>query len=196
MQDNGPGISTADQGKIFEEFQQADNSATKKKGGTGLGLSISRRIVEMHGGKLWVESELGKGSVFSVHAADPGGAAGQAMKARGRKAKAKPRKAPRRAPAPRAFAARASPGATADARSSAQLAEALEQQAATAECWKSSRARPAILSRCSQPMLENATRLCEAKFGVLYLYEGDRFRTRRASQRARALRRARRSASR
>jgi signal transduction histidine kinase len=64
VQDNGPGISVADQGKIFEEFQQADNSATKKKGGTGLGLSISRRIVEMHGGKLWVESELGKGSVF------------------------------------------------------------------------------------------------------------------------------------
>ncbi|MEA3059457.1 MAG: hypothetical protein QOE50_869, partial [Sphingomonadales bacterium] len=65
VQDNGPGISQADQGKIFEEFQQADNSATKKKGGTGLGLSISRRIVELHGGKLWVESELGKGSVFS-----------------------------------------------------------------------------------------------------------------------------------
>ena len=65
VKDNGPGISTADQGKIFEEFQQADNSATKKKGGTGLGLSISRRIVELHGGKLWVESELGKGSVFS-----------------------------------------------------------------------------------------------------------------------------------
>jgi signal transduction histidine kinase len=64
VQDNGPGISKADQGKIFEEFQQADNSATKKKGGTGLGLSISRRIVEMHGGKLWVESEVGKGSVF------------------------------------------------------------------------------------------------------------------------------------
>jgi signal transduction histidine kinase len=65
VQDNGPGISKADQGKIFEEFQQADNSATKKKGGTGLGLSISRRIVELHGGKLWVESEPGKGSVFS-----------------------------------------------------------------------------------------------------------------------------------
>jgi signal transduction histidine kinase len=64
VQDNGPGISKADQGKIFEEFQQADNSATKKKGGTGLGLSISRRIVEMHGGKLWVESEVGHGSVF------------------------------------------------------------------------------------------------------------------------------------
>jgi signal transduction histidine kinase len=65
VRDTGPGISEADQGKIFEEFQQADNSATKKKGGTGLGLSISRRIVEMHGGKLWVESEIGKGSVFS-----------------------------------------------------------------------------------------------------------------------------------
>jgi signal transduction histidine kinase len=64
VQDNGPGISEADQAKIFEEFQQADNSATKKKGGTGLGLSISRRIVEMHGGKLWVESEIGQGSVF------------------------------------------------------------------------------------------------------------------------------------
>ncbi|MBX9845927.1 MAG: GAF domain-containing protein [Xanthobacteraceae bacterium] len=64
VKDTGPGISKADQGKIFEEFQQADNSATKKKGGTGLGLSISRRIVEMHGGKLWVESEVGQGSVF------------------------------------------------------------------------------------------------------------------------------------
>jgi signal transduction histidine kinase len=64
VQDNGPGISEADQRKIFEEFQQADNSETKKKGGTGLGLSISRRIVEMHGGRLWVESELGHGSVF------------------------------------------------------------------------------------------------------------------------------------
>jgi signal transduction histidine kinase len=64
VKDTGPGISKADQGKIFEEFQQADNSATKKKGGTGLGLSISKRIVEMHGGKLWVESEVGRGSVF------------------------------------------------------------------------------------------------------------------------------------
>jgi signal transduction histidine kinase len=65
VRDTGPGISKADQSKIFEEFQQADNSATKKKGGTGLGLSISRRIVEMHGGRLWVESEPGRGSVFS-----------------------------------------------------------------------------------------------------------------------------------
>nr|WP_068017915.1 GAF domain-containing protein [Rhodoplanes sp. Z2-YC6860] len=64
VKDTGPGISQTDQAKIFEEFQQADNSATKKKGGTGLGLSISRRIVEMHGGRLWVESEVGQGSVF------------------------------------------------------------------------------------------------------------------------------------
>jgi signal transduction histidine kinase len=62
--DSGPGISTGDQAKIFEEFQQADSSTTKKKGGTGLGLSIAKRIIEMHGGRIWVESTLGKGSTF------------------------------------------------------------------------------------------------------------------------------------
>jgi signal transduction histidine kinase len=63
--DTGPGISPSDQAKIFEEFQQADSSATKKKGGTGLGLSIARRIIELHGGRIWVESELGHGATFS-----------------------------------------------------------------------------------------------------------------------------------
>ena len=63
--DTGPGISEADQVKIFEEFQQADSSSTRAKGGSGLGLSISRRIVELHGGRLWVESVLGHGSTFS-----------------------------------------------------------------------------------------------------------------------------------
>jgi signal transduction histidine kinase/putative methionine-R-sulfoxide reductase with GAF domain len=62
--DTGPGISMADQAKIFEEFQQADSSITRKKGGTGLGLSIAKRIIEMHGGRIWVESEPGKGSIF------------------------------------------------------------------------------------------------------------------------------------
>jgi signal transduction histidine kinase len=64
VSDTGPGISTADQAKIFEEFQQADSSSTRAKGGSGLGLSISRRIVELHGGRLWVESVLGEGSTF------------------------------------------------------------------------------------------------------------------------------------
>jgi signal transduction histidine kinase len=64
VSDTGPGISEADQEKIFEEFQQADSSSTKQKGGTGLGLSIAKRIIEMHGGRIWVESSLGKGSTF------------------------------------------------------------------------------------------------------------------------------------
>jgi signal transduction histidine kinase len=63
VHDTGPGIAAEDQKKIFEEFQQADNSQTKTKGGTGLGLSIAKRIVEMHGGRLWVESNPGHGSV-------------------------------------------------------------------------------------------------------------------------------------
>jgi signal transduction histidine kinase len=51
VRDTGPGISSADQARLFQEFQQADNAITKKKGGTGLGLAISKRIIEMHGGK-------------------------------------------------------------------------------------------------------------------------------------------------
>jgi GAF domain-containing protein len=64
VRDTGPGIAEADQAKIFEEFQQSDSTQTKAKGGTGLGLAIAKRIVEMHGGRLWVESSLGSGSTF------------------------------------------------------------------------------------------------------------------------------------
>ena len=64
VSDTGPGIAPADQQKIFEEFQQADSSSTRKKGGTGLGLSIAKRIIELHGGRIWVESSLGNGSTF------------------------------------------------------------------------------------------------------------------------------------
>jgi len=64
VSDTGPGIAEAEQQKVFEEFQQADSSSTRKKGGTGLGLTIAKKIIEMHGGRIWVESSLGTGSTF------------------------------------------------------------------------------------------------------------------------------------
>ena len=65
VHDTGPGIAAADQTKLFEEFQQADNSITKSKGGTGLGLAISKRIIELHGGSISLESSIGRGSTFT-----------------------------------------------------------------------------------------------------------------------------------
>jgi signal transduction histidine kinase len=64
--DTGPGIPPEEQTRIFEEFHQVDNSNTKAKGGTGLGLAIAKQIVQMHGGRIWVESTPGKGATFQV----------------------------------------------------------------------------------------------------------------------------------
>jgi len=66
VRDTGPGIAPQDQARIFEEFQQADNSITRQKGGTGLGLAISKHLIEMHGGTLSLQSELGVGSTFQI----------------------------------------------------------------------------------------------------------------------------------
>jgi signal transduction histidine kinase len=64
--DTGPGIPEEHQTRIFEQFHQIDNSNTKAKGGTGLGLAIAKQIVEMHGGRIWVESTIGMGSTFQM----------------------------------------------------------------------------------------------------------------------------------
>jgi signal transduction histidine kinase len=64
--DTGPGIPEDEQTRIFEQFHQVDSSNTKAKGGTGLGLAIAKQIVEMHGGRIWVESTLGKGATFQM----------------------------------------------------------------------------------------------------------------------------------
>jgi GAF domain-containing protein len=65
VSDTGIGIAPEDQAKIFEEFRQVGGDYAHKKEGTGLGLTLAKKFVELHGGKIWVESEVGKGSTFS-----------------------------------------------------------------------------------------------------------------------------------
>ena len=64
MADTGIGIARDDLEHLFAEFRQADATIAREFGGTGLGLSITKKFVEMHGGPVWVESELGRGSTF------------------------------------------------------------------------------------------------------------------------------------
>jgi two-component system, OmpR family, sensor histidine kinase VicK len=65
VRDEGQGIPPDKLELIFERFQQVDSSDSRKKGGTGLGLTICRKIIEQHGGKIWVDSQWGQGSTFS-----------------------------------------------------------------------------------------------------------------------------------
>jgi signal transduction histidine kinase len=65
VRDTGIGISAEDQQRIFQAFEQVDTSYTRHQQGTGLGLSLAQRIVELHSGRLWLESVEGEGSTFS-----------------------------------------------------------------------------------------------------------------------------------
>ena len=65
VRDTGIGIDIADRERIFLEFQQASRDPERSREGTGLGLALSKRYVELHGGRIWVESEVGRGSTFT-----------------------------------------------------------------------------------------------------------------------------------
>jgi signal transduction histidine kinase len=69
VRDTGIGIPVDKQSMIFERFSQADTSSTRKHGGTGLGLTIASELVQMMGGRVWVDSEVGRGSAFHFTAA-------------------------------------------------------------------------------------------------------------------------------
>jgi signal transduction histidine kinase len=66
VRDSGIGISAADQAALFQEFSQVGSDQARKAEGTGLGLALTKRLIELHGGRITVQSELGKGSKFSL----------------------------------------------------------------------------------------------------------------------------------
>ncbi|MCK4846384.1 MAG: response regulator, partial [Deltaproteobacteria bacterium] len=66
VQDTGMGIKSEDIGRLFKEFEQIDPSVTRDHGGTGLGLALTKRLVELHGGEIWAEGELGEGCTFTL----------------------------------------------------------------------------------------------------------------------------------
>jgi signal transduction histidine kinase len=65
VSDTGIGIAPEDQAAIFEEFRQVGRDDERKQEGTGLGLTLAKKFVELHGGRIWVQSEVGQGSTFS-----------------------------------------------------------------------------------------------------------------------------------
>ena len=65
MSDTGVGIAPEDQAAVFEEFRQVGSDRARKNEGTGLGLALVRKFVELHGGRMWLKSEVGKGSTFA-----------------------------------------------------------------------------------------------------------------------------------
>ena len=67
MRDTGKGIPAEYIGKIFDKFVQVKQSLNSTPGSVGLGLAIAKEIVEMYGGKIWVESQVDKGTTFSIH---------------------------------------------------------------------------------------------------------------------------------
>jgi two-component system, OmpR family, phosphate regulon sensor histidine kinase PhoR len=73
VSDTGIGIPKSDQSRIFERFYRVDAARSREAGGTGLGLAIAKHLVEVHGGRIWVDSEIGQGSKFhfSVPIFDP-----------------------------------------------------------------------------------------------------------------------------
>ena len=66
VQDTGIGIAPEDQPRVFEEFRQVGKTSDRSREGTGLGLTLAKRFIELHGGRIWIDSELGKGTTFTV----------------------------------------------------------------------------------------------------------------------------------